>query len=328
MACVISRAAAGNAGDRVPPPHISPDSFPDRLRGFRRGLKEAGNVEGNNVTIAYQFIKNEAERLPAMAVELARRHVAVISAANRPAAKEATATIPIVVIVAEDPVQLGLLTSLARPDGNLTGINLVAGELAAKRLELLHQLFPEAARIAVLFNQANAPNSEATLRDVEAADRAIGLQIQVLNASTNREIDTAFAALARARPDALFVGSDPFFTSRCEQLAILAAYHSIPAITGTREIAEVGGLMSYGIPDAWRQAGAYCGRILKGTMAAELPVVQASTFEFVINAQTCRTLSVTQPPSLIARRRRGNRMRRKVSEAREVGAFVCGDGEW
>jgi putative ABC transport system substrate-binding protein len=283
----------------------SPDAFPDRLRGFRQGLKETGYVEGENVMISYRFAENQIDRLPAMAGELVHNQVAVIAAANSPAAlaaKAATTTIPIVFIAPEDPVRLGLVASLARPGGNLSGINLLSGELAAKRLELLRQLVPGAARVAVLVNQANVASTETTVRDVEVAARAIGLQIRVLKASTSHEIDAAFATLARERSDTLFVGNDPFFTSRRVQLAILAAHHSIPSTYGTREIAEVGGLMSYGanIPDGWRQAGAYVGRILKGAKPADLPVVQSTKFELVINLRTARMLGLTVPPTLLA----------------------------
>jgi ABC-type uncharacterized transport system substrate-binding protein len=283
----------------------SPDAFPDRLRGFRQGLKETGYVEGENMMISYRFAENQIDRLPAMAGELVHNQVAVIAAANSPAAlaaKAATTTIPIVFIAPEDPVGLGLVASLARPGGNLSGINLLSGELAAKRLELLRQLVPGAARVAVLVNQANVASTETTVRDVEVAARAIGLQIRVLKASTSHEIDAAFATLARERSDTLFVGNDPFFTSRRVQLAILAAHHSIPSTYGTREIAEVGGLMSYGanIPDGWRQAGAYVGRILKGAKPADLPVVQSTKFELVINLRTARMLGLTVPPTLLA----------------------------
>ena len=283
----------------------SPDAFPDRLRKFRQGLKETGYVEGENVMISYRFAENQIDRLPAMAGELVRSQVAVIAAANSPAAlaaKAATTTIPIVFIAPEDPVGLGLVASLSRPGGNLSGINLLSGELAAKRLEFLRELVPGAARVAVLVNQANVASTETTVRDVEAAARTIGLQIQVLKASTSREIDAAFATLARERSDALFVGNDPFFTSRRAQLAILAAHYSIPSTYGTREVAEVGGLMSYGanIPDAWRQAGAYVDRILKGAKPADLPVMQSTKFELVINAQTARMLGLNVPPTLLA----------------------------
>jgi putative ABC transport system substrate-binding protein len=219
------------------------------------------------------------------------------------AAKAATKTIPIVFTVAEDPVKLGLVASLNRPGGNLTGTNFFSNELAAKRLELLRELVPGAVRVAVLVNPANAVVAETTLRDVETAARTIGLHIQVHKASTSREINAAFATLVRERPDALFVGGDPFLASRRVQFVLLTARHAIPATYASRDFAEVGGLMSYGanIPNAWRQAGVYTGRILKGAKPADLPVVQASKFEFVINAETARTLGLTIPPMLLAR---------------------------
>jgi putative ABC transport system substrate-binding protein len=283
----------------------SPDAFPDRLRGFRQGLKETGYVEGENVMTLYRFAENQIDRLSAMAGDLVTSRVAVITAANSPpalAAKGATTTIPIVFITPEDPVRLGLVASLAKPGGNLTGINLLSGELAAKRLELLRQLVPRAARVAVLVNPANPSTMETTLRDVEAAARSMGLQIQVLRASTSHEIDVAFATLAQERSDTLFISGDPFFTSRRVQLAVLAAHYSIPSTSGTREIAEAGGLMSYGanIPDGWRQAGAYVGRILNGTKPADLPVVQSTKLELVVNAQTAKTLGLAVSPSLLA----------------------------
>jgi putative tryptophan/tyrosine transport system substrate-binding protein len=217
------------------------------------------------------------------------------------AAKAATTSIPIVFVVNEDPVRLGLVGSLARPGGNLTGINTFGAELVAKRLELLRELVPAAARMAVLVNPTSRA-AETTLRDVEAAARAMGLQIQVLNASTSREIDAAFATFVRERPDVLFVGGDGFLGSRRVQLANLAARHAIPAAFALREYAEAGGLMSYGtnVTDAFRQVGVYVGRILKGAKPADLPVVQASKFELVINAQTARMLGLTVRPTLLA----------------------------
>ena len=218
------------------------------------------------------------------------------------AAKAATSTIPIVFGVNEDPVKLGLVATLARPGGNATGINILSGELVTKRLELLRELVPSAARVAVLVNPTNAANTETTSRDVEGAARAIGLQIQVLNAGSSGEINAAFKTIARERPDALFVGADPFFTGRRVQLANLASLHTIPATYSARESAEAGGLMSYGanVADAWRQVGTYTGRILKGAKPADLPVVQANKFELVINAQTARMLGLTVPPTLLA----------------------------
>jgi putative ABC transport system substrate-binding protein len=285
----------------------SPDGMTDRLRSFRLGLKDTGYVEGENVAIEYRWAENQMDRLPALAAELVRRRVAVIAATTGAAAalavKAATTTIPIVFSVAEDPVRLGLVASLARPGGNLTGVNMLNVELAAKRLELLRELVPEAARIAVLVNPTNAANAESTLRDVQLAARAIGLQAQVLNASTGPEIDAAFATFVREQPDALFVVGDAFFNSRRVQLVHLATRYAMPATYGSREYAEAGGLMSYGsnVADAYRQVGAYAGRILKGARPADLPVVQASKFELVINAQAARTLGLTVPPTLIAR---------------------------
>ena len=282
------------------------DALTDRLRGFRQGLKDTGYVGGENVAIEYRWAENQFDRLPVLAAELVRRQVAVIvtsgGATAASAAKAATTTIPIVFTVVEDPVRLGLVASLARPGGNLTGINFLSGELTAKRLELLRALVPAATRVAVLVNPANARNTETTLRDVEPAARAMGQQIQVLNASTSREIDTAFATIVRERPDALFVGGDAFFSARRVQLALLAGRHGVPAIYSDREYADAGGLMTYGsnIVDVYRQVGVYAGRILKGAKPADLPVVQSSKFELVINHQTARMLGLTVPPSLLA----------------------------
>jgi putative ABC transport system substrate-binding protein len=277
----------------------------DVLRGFHQGLKETGFVEGENVAIEYRFADNELDRLPALAADLVRRQVAIIVAGSPPpalAAQAATTTIPIVFGVPEDPVRLGLVSSLARPDGNLTGINFFTTELAGKRLELLGQFVPAAVRIAALINPANVAITEGTLRDLEPAARAMRLQIQVLNADTSREIDAAFATLGSERPDALFVGSGPFYTSRRVQLTQWAGRLGIPAIFGSRLLAEAGGLMSYGTNrvDSFRQVGVYAGRILKGAKPADLPVVQATKFELVINAQTARMLDLAIPPTLLS----------------------------
>jgi putative ABC transport system substrate-binding protein len=282
----------------------SPETNADRMRAFRQGLRETGYAEGENVAIEYRWAENQIDRLPALAAELVRRQVAVI-VANSPAAfpaKAATTTIPVVFFVAEDPVRLGLVTSLARPGGNLTGINFFAGELVAKRLGLLRELLPAATRVAVLVNPIG-PATVSMLRDVEPAGRAIGLQIQVVRASTIREIDAAFVTLVRERLDTLFVGGDPFYFSRRVQLVNTAARHAVPAIFANREFAEVGGLMSYGPNqmDTFRQLGVYTGRILKGAKPADMPVVQSDKFELVINAQTARMLGLTVPPSLLAR---------------------------
>jgi putative tryptophan/tyrosine transport system substrate-binding protein len=285
----------------------SPGAIENPLRAFREGLKDAGYVEGENVALAYRWADNQIDRLPALAAELVQRRVAIIAAPGGPvsafAAKAATATIPIVFIVNEDPVRLGLVASLARPGGNATGINIFAAEVAAKRLDLLRELVPGATRVGVLVNPANATSTESTLRDVAAAARISGLQIKVLNAGTSREIEAAFASFVGERPDALFVGAEPYFYSRRVQLAVLAARHTIPATYSQRDFAEAGGLMSYGtsLMDAYRQIGLYAGRILKGAKPADLPVVQASKFELVINLPTVRALGLEVPPTLLAR---------------------------
>jgi putative ABC transport system substrate-binding protein len=282
------------------------DGFTEQVRGFRQGLKEAGYVERENVTIEYRWAESQFDRLPALAAELVRRRVALIVATGgHPAplaAKAATTTIPIVFNVGDDPVRLGLVASLARPRGNLTGINFFAEELATKRLEILRELVPAAARVAVLVNPVS-PDFESTVRDAKAAIRGMGLQIQLLNASTSREINEAFATIARERPDALFVGTGPPFSGRRVQLVQLAARHAVPAIYAGRQNVEIGGLISYGanLTDAYRQVGAYAGRILTGAKPADLPVVQSSKFELVINAETARMLGLIVPPTLLAR---------------------------
>jgi putative ABC transport system substrate-binding protein len=285
----------------------SPDGYAERLRGFRQGLKDTGHVEGENVAIEYRWAEDQPDRLPSLATELVRRQVAVIATLGTTnsalAAKAATTTIPIVFAVGEDPVRLGLVVSLARPAGNLTGINFFNSELTAKRLELLHELVPTATRVAVLINPTEAANAETTVRDVQSAAHAIGLQIQVHNASTSREIEAVFATFGHARPDALFVVGDALFNSRRVQLVHLATRYGIPATFGSRVYPEVGGLMSYGtnIMDAFRQAGVYTGRILKGAKPAELPVVQSTKFELIINHPTARMLGITVPDKLLAR---------------------------
>jgi len=272
--------------------------------GFRKGLNEVGYVEGQNVTVEYHWLEGQYDRLPALMADLVHRRVAVIAtpAANLAAlaAKAATSTVPIVFGVGEDPVKVGLVASLARPGGNVTGINFFNEEVAAKRLGLLHDLVPKAVRIAVLVNPANAATAEATLRDIPEAARAIGLQIQVLNASTSQQIEVAFATLLRDRADALFVAPDAFFVSRRVQFATLATRHGIPAAYVSREVVEVGGLMSYGTDRAemFRQVGAYTGQILKGANPADLPVIQSTKFEFVINLQTARAIGIEVPNSL------------------------------
>jgi putative tryptophan/tyrosine transport system substrate-binding protein len=282
----------------------SPGTMENLLRAFRQGLKDTSYVEGENVAIAYRFAEGQFDRLSELATELVRRRVSVIVTSGVVAAfaaKAATTTIPIVLSTAEDPVRLGLVASLARPGGNLTGINLLSAELAAKRLELLRELVPRATHVAVLVNPANATMTEITLRDLEPAARAMGLQTQVLNARTSREINAAFATFVRERPDAVFVNLDAFFTSRRVQLATLATRYVVPMTSANREITEAGGLMSYGasVTDAYRQTGVYSGRILKGAKPADVPVVQASKFELVINAETARMLGLTVPDKLL-----------------------------
>jgi putative ABC transport system substrate-binding protein len=282
----------------------SPDTLmEDRLRAFRQGLKDTGYVERENVAIEYRWAENQMDRLPELTAELVRRQVAAIVTTGGPAAvmaaKAATTTIPIVFVVGEDPVRLGLVASLARPGGNLTGINLFTIELVAKRLELLRELVPGATHMAMLVTAASA---ETTARDVEAVGRALGLQIQFFNVSTLREIDAAFATFARERPDALVVAGDPFFSGRRVQLVQLTAFHRLPATYALRDYSEAGGLMSYGpsIKDGFRQIGVYTGRILKGAKPADLPVVQPNKFELVINASTARMLGLNVPDKLLA----------------------------
>jgi len=279
-------------------------SVPTNEDFFRQGLKEAGYVEGENVTILYRF-SNEVDRLPALADDLARRRVAVIATFGHTsafAAKAATTTIPISFIAAEDPVQLGLVASLARPGGNLTGVNMFATELVAKRLQLLRELVPATSLVAALVDPSSPTVVETTLRDLKPAAQAMGMEIRILNASSSQEINAAFATFMRERPDALFVNTGPLFTARRVQLATQAARHMVPMTSGNRQITEAGGLMSYGasITNAYYQVGVYVGRILKGEKPADLPVVQSSKFELVINAETARMLGMTVPPSLLS----------------------------
>jgi putative tryptophan/tyrosine transport system substrate-binding protein len=282
------------------------DASADRVRAFRKGLGETGYVEGQNVTVEYHWLEGQYDRVPTLMTDLARRRVAVIatpgSAPATIAAKAATATIPIVFGVGDDPVKLGLVASLARPGGNATGINFFFTELVAKRLALLHELVPKAVRIAVLVNPANVTSAEITLRDLQEAARTIGLETQILKASASREIDAAFATLVGDKTDALFVAPDQFFTSRRVQFATLAVRDRIPAAYANREIVAAGGLMSYGtgIPDRYRQVGVYTGAILTGAKPADLPVVQSTRFEFVINLPTARALGIEVPPTLLA----------------------------
>jgi putative ABC transport system substrate-binding protein len=276
------------------------------LRAFRQGLKDTGYVEGENVAIEYRWAEDQTNLLPELAAQLVRRQVAVIAATGgipaALAAKAATTTIPVLVVVGRDPVALGLVASLARPGGNVTGINFFSVELAAKRLELLREVVPAARRIALLVDPGNPESAAATVRDAESAARALGLEIQVLNAANSREIDAAFSSFARVRPDGVLTGTG-VFNSRRVQLAQWTTLHRIPAIYTGRQYTEVGGLMSYGtsLSDAYRQIGLYAGRILKGAKPVDLPVVQSTKFELIINAQTARILDLKIPPSLIAR---------------------------
>src|SRR5215471_18410042 len=277
------------------------------VTAFHKGLNEAGTIEGQNARVEYHWLEGKYDRLPSLMADLVRRRVAVIATpGSNPAslaAKVATATIPIVFGVGEDPVKLGLVASLARPGGNATGINIFNVEIAAKRLGLLHELVPKAVRLAVLVNPANASSAESTLRYVPEAARVIGLQSQVFNASSGDEIDAAFATLVRERADALFVAADAFFNSRRVQFATLTARDRIPAAYADREIVEAGGLMSYGTDfmDMFRQVGVYVGRILKGAKPSDLPVVQATKFALVINLRTAKALGLDVPATVLAR---------------------------
>jgi putative tryptophan/tyrosine transport system substrate-binding protein len=286
---------------------VSLGGFEDRVRAFRQGLKETDYVEGENVAVEYRWAENQLDRLPGLAAELARRQVSVIVASGGTAAaiaaKALNTTIPVVFGIPEDPVKLGLVASLARPGGNMTGVNFFAGEVLAKRLELLRELVPATVRMAVFVNPANAARAETQVNELQTAARAMGLQTQIFHTSTSREINAAFETLARERPDALFVSADPFFTVRRVQLANLAARHAIPSSFSVRDNAQAGGLMSYGtdVSDAYRQIGVYTGRVLKGAKPADLPVLQSTKFELVINAQTAAMLGLTVSPQLLAR---------------------------
>jgi putative tryptophan/tyrosine transport system substrate-binding protein len=285
----------------------SPEGYAEPLRGLRQGLKESGYVEGENLAIEYRWADNQMERLPELAAELVGRRVALIITTGGPSsalsAKAATTAIPIVFNIGDDPVKVGLVASFARPGGNLTGVSFLGIELIAKRLELLRELVPGTARVGVLVNPADANIAQATLRDTEAACRTMGLQFQVFNADNSREMETAFENMARERPDVLFVASSPFFVVRRIQVVQRAAFHRIPAGYPLRDFADAGGLMSYGasLRDAYRQVGIYAGRILKGATPQDLPVVQSTKFELVINHPTARMLGLTVPPMLLAR---------------------------
>jgi putative tryptophan/tyrosine transport system substrate-binding protein len=283
----------------------SADSFAREVIGFRKGLNESGYVEGQNVTVEYHWLEGHYDGLPALMADLIRRQAAVIATIGMPAvraAKAATATIPIIFAVPGDPVQLGVVASLARPGGNATGINFFSAEVSTKRLRLLHDLIPKAVRVAVLTNPSNPTTAESTLREEQEAASAIGLQIQSLNASTIEEIDAAFATFESNGAEALFVAPDGFFISRAVQFATLTARDRIPASYAQRDFVSVGGLMSYGtdLTETFRQVGVYTSSILKGAKPAELPVLQPTKFEFVINLQTARALGVEVRPDLLS----------------------------
>jgi putative ABC transport system substrate-binding protein len=283
----------------------SADTSARNVAAFRKGLGETGYVESRNVTVEYHHLEGQFDRLPALMDDLVRRRVAVIATVTTAAAiaaKAATATIPIMFSVADDPVKLGLVASLARPGGNATGVNSFLVEVMAKRLGLLHELVPKAVRVAVLVNPADVTITETTLREVPGAARAMGMHVRILNASTIGEIEAAFATLARERPDALFVLPDAFFLSRRVQIATLAARDRIPAAYATRDEVVAGGLMSYGTDgaDRFRQVGVYAGNILKGAKPADLPVVQSTKFELVVNLKTAKALGLTIPETLLA----------------------------
>jgi putative ABC transport system substrate-binding protein len=282
----------------------SPESDASRLTGLRRGLNQTGYVEGRSFVIEYRWAGNQADRLPALAADLVQLRVAVIVTAGVAptfAAKAATTSIPIVFVVGADPVQLGLVASLNRPGGNLTGFNGFVGELGAKGLALLHELVPSASTIGFLENPNN-PLSELLTRDVLAAASVIGLKVQILKASSDREIDAAFASLVQARTGALLVGSDPFFNNRIERLIELAARHAIPTMYGYREFVVAGGLISYGVSliEVYRQVGVYTGRILKGEKPADLPVQQMTKLALIINLKTAKALGLQIPDRLLA----------------------------
>jgi putative tryptophan/tyrosine transport system substrate-binding protein len=285
---------------------LSADASAYRVRAFRKGLSEAGFVEDQNVTVEYHWLEGQYDRLQALTDDLVRRRAAVIATPNSLqaalAAKAATATIPIVFGIAQDPTRFGLVASLARPGGNATGINFLVGEVMAKLLRLLHDLVPQAVRIAVLVNPANGQTAESTIRDVQEAALAVGLQIQILNAKTIGEIDAAFATLARQRSDALLIAPDSFFGSRLVQLATLAVRDRIPAAYTNRNFVAAGGLMSYGTDaaDGFYQVGVYTGKMLKGAKPADLPVLQSTKFEFILNMSTARALGIEVPPGVLS----------------------------
>ena len=284
----------------------SAKGYAPQLSGFIKGLSETGYVDGRNVAIEYRWAEGRTDRLPAMVADLVHRQVAVIAATTTPAAlaaKAATTTIPVVFEMASDPVRLGLVRSLSRPGGNVTGVTNLIVEVAPKRLELLHELLPTASVVALLVNPTNPTVAEAYIMEVQAAARTLGLELHVLNASTERDFDEVFAKLIQLRAGGLVIGGDPFFTSRSEQLAALTVQHAVPAVYQGRRFAVAGGLLSYGadFTDAYRLAGNYTGRVLKGDKPAELPVQQATKVELYINLKTAKALGANVPNTLIGR---------------------------
>ena len=285
----------------------SPDLYSNHVASFRQGLSEIGYVEGQNVTIEYRWAEGRFDRLPELARDLVRHRVDAIATpgntAAAVAARAATATIPIAFGVSDDPVKFGLVASLSHPGGNATGMNFLTAELVEKRLALLRELVPRANRVAVLVNPTNTANAETTIKQVEAAARPLGIQIQLVNAALSGEIDAAFAALERDRPDALFVSGDAVYNGLRAQIVTLTIRHRIPTAFASRDYAEVGGLMSYGtdIGDMFRQVGVYTGRILKGEKPADLPVIQPTKLDLVINLTTAKMLDIAVPPMLLAR---------------------------
>jgi len=279
----------------------------DSTAAFRKGLSEAGLVEGRNVAVEYHWFGGEYDRVPAVIADLIRRRVAVIATPGFPpgalAVKAATSTIPLVFGVGDDPVKLGLVASLARPDGNVTGINFFVHGLVTKRLGLMRELVPKAVRIAVVVNPGNAAAAEATIREARAAAITLGMEILPFSTSSIGEIDAAFAAIASERADALLIGGDGLLQSRRGQFATLAARDKLPSMAPSREFSVAGTLMSYGtnVPDMFRQVGIYAGSIVKGAKPADLPVLQSTKFEFAINLQTARALGISVPPTLLAR---------------------------
>jgi putative ABC transport system substrate-binding protein len=283
----------------------SRELFAARVAAFHRGLNDTGFVEGRNVTIEYRWAQGQYDRLPALASDLVRRQVAVIAATggipSALAAKAATSTIPIVFVAGSDPIKFGVVTSLSRPDGNLTGLTAFTSELVPKRLELLHQVVRKAATVALLVNPTNAV-TEIVQRDVQEAARTLGLQLNVVHASVEPDLDKVFATLGQLRAGALVIGTDTFFDGQSERLAALAVRHAMPTIYQTREFAAAGGLMSYGgsLPDAYRKAGVYVGRVLKGEKPADLPVMQSTKVELIINLKTAKALGIEIPAALLA----------------------------